>query len=65
MIIVKNTMRTIDGKLEICVPKQFRKKRIEVIVKVEDEIIKKLLLDSVCIETKEKHFSRDDLYGPR
>ncbi|MBI5678099.1 MAG: hypothetical protein HZC52_06340 [Planctomycetes bacterium] len=44
-------------------PDEFKDKVVEVIVKTEDEIMTKLMIDSIKIDTARWKFNREEIYG--
>ncbi len=62
MIIVKDKVRAEDGILHMKLPDEFKNKVVEVVVKIE-EIEKKLLTDTIKIDTREWKFNREEIYG--
>lgn len=63
MIVIKNKVKADGGILHIKLPEEFKNKVVEVIVKVDSEITKKLLIDSIKIDTTKWKFNREEIYG--
>ncbi|MFZ3090223.1 MAG: hypothetical protein WA240_06355 [Nitrospirota bacterium] len=63
MIVVKEKIKAKDGVIHINLPDEFKDKTVEVVVRVESEIEKKLLIDTIKIDTKEWKFDREAIYG--
>ncbi len=63
MVIVRNKMKAKDGLIQIKLPEEFKDKMVEVVVRLEDEIAKKLLIDEVKIDTRQWKFNREEIYG--
>lgn len=63
MLVVKNRVKAKNGILRINLPNEFKDKMVEVVVKVESEIEKKLLTNTIKIDTKAWKFNRDEIYG--
>jgi len=63
MVIVKNKMKAKDGIIQIKLPDEYRDKTVEVEVRLENEIVKKLLIDRVKIDTRQWKFNREEIYG--
>ena len=51
MGILKSKIKVTDGILHMQLPDEFKYKVVEVIVKTEDEITTKLMIDSIKIDT--------------
>ena len=63
MILVKSKIKTDDNVLHIKLPEGFKNKTVEVIVRTENEIAKKLLIDTDKIDTAKWKFKREEIYG--
>ena len=63
MSILKSKIKVTDGILHMQLPDEFKDKVVEVIVKTEDEIPKKLMIDSIKIDTARWKFNREEIYG--
>ena len=63
MIIVKETIKAKNGVLHMNLPDEFKDKMVEVVVKIEREVEKKLMIDSIKIDTSKWKFNRDEIYG--
>jgi len=62
MVVLKSRVKE-DGILHMKLPEEFKDKTVEVVVKVENEIAKKLLIDTVRIDTTKWKFNREEIYG--
>ncbi|MBI4690052.1 MAG: hypothetical protein HY754_07265 [Nitrospirae bacterium] len=62
-MIVKDKVKADDGVLHIKLPDEFKDKVVEVVVRLEDEIEKKLLLETIKIDTIKWKFNREEIYG--
>lgn len=62
MLIVKNKVKVENGVLHMMLPDEFKDKIVEVVVTVETEIKKKLLIDTIKIDTTKWRFNRGDIY---
>jgi predicted Zn-dependent protease with MMP-like domain len=62
MIIVKDKVKAEDGILHMKLPDEFKNKVVEVVVKIE-EIEKKLLVDTIKVDTRKWKFNREEIYG--
>ncbi len=63
MVILKNKIKVTDGILPIQLPDEFKDKVVEVIVKTDNEITAKLMIDSIKIDTTRWKFNREEIYG--
>ncbi len=63
MLTVKNKIKAKDGILTMRLPDEFKDKIVEVVVTVESEIEKKLMIDTIKIDTTQWKFNRDEIYG--
>ncbi len=63
MGILKSKIKVTDGILHMQLPDEFKDKVVEVIVKTEDEITTKLMIDSIKIDTTRWKFNREEIYG--
>lgn len=63
MGILKSKIKITDGILHMQLPDEFKDKVVEVIVKTEDEITKKLMINSIKIDTTRWKFNREEIYG--
>jgi len=63
MTVVKEKIRAKNGVLHMNLPDEFKDKMVEVVVKIESEIEKKLMIDTVGIDTSKWKFNRDEIYG--
>jgi predicted Zn-dependent protease with MMP-like domain len=62
MIIVKDKIKAEDGMVHMKLPDEFKNKVVEVVVKIE-EIEKKLLINTIKIDTRKWKFNREEIYG--
>jgi predicted Zn-dependent protease with MMP-like domain len=60
---VKEKIKAKNGVLHLNLPEEFRDKMVEVVVRIESEIEKKLMIDSIKIDTSKWRFNRDEIYG--
>ncbi len=63
MVIVKDKMKAKNGEIHIKLPEEFKDRMVEVVVRLEDEVVKNLLIDKVKIDTTEWKFNREEIYG--
>ncbi len=63
MGILKSKIKVTDGILHMQLPAEFKDKVVEVIVKTEDEITTKLMINSIKIDTTRWKFNREEIYG--
>jgi predicted Zn-dependent protease with MMP-like domain len=63
MVVLKNRVKVEDGILHMKLPEEFKDKIVEVVIKVENEIAKKLLIDTIRIDTTKWKFNREEIYG--
>ena len=63
MGILKSKIKVTDGILHMQLPDEFKDKIVEVIVKTEDEITTKLMINSIKIDTTRWKFNREEIYG--
>jgi len=63
MLTVKNKIRAKDGILTMQLPDEFKDKIVDVFVTVESEIEKKLMIDTIKIDTTQWKFNREEIYG--
>ena len=63
MGILKSKIKVTDGILHMQLPDEFKDKVVEVIIKTEDEITTKLMIDSIKIDTTRWKFNRGEIYG--
>lgn len=63
MIVVKEKIKAKNGVLHMNLPDEFKDKVVEVVVKIESEIEKKLKIDTIRIDTLKWKFNRDEIYG--
>ena len=63
MTVVKEKIKAKNGVLHMNLPDEFKDKMVEVVVKIESEIEKKLMIDSIRIDTSKWKFNRDEIYG--
>ena len=59
MTVVKEKIKAKNGVLHMNLPDEFKDKIDEVVVKIESEIEKKLMIDSIRIDTSKWKFNRD------
>ena len=62
MLIVKDKITVEDGILHMKLPDEFKDKIVEVIVKVESEVERKLLINIIKVDTTKWKFNRDEIY---
>ena len=62
MLIVKDKVKVEDGILHMKLPDEFKDKIVEVAVKIEMDIEKKMLIDTIKIDTTSWKFDRDEMY---
>ena len=63
MTVVKEKIKVRNGVLHMNLPAEFKDKMVEVVVKIESEVEKKLMIDSIRIDTSKWKFNRDEIYG--
>ena len=63
MVIMKNRMKAKDGVIQIKLPEEYKDKTVEVVIRLDNQIAKKLLIDRVKIDTTQWKFSREEIYG--
>lgn len=63
MTVVKEKIKAKNGVLHMKLPDEFKDKTVEVVVRIESEIEKKLMLDTIRIDTSKWKFNRDEIYG--
>jgi hypothetical protein len=63
MTVVKEKIKAKNGVLHMNLPDEFKDKMVEVVVKLESEIEKKLMIDTIRIDTSKWKFNRDEIYG--
>ena len=61
MTVVKEKIKAKNGVLHMNLPDEFKDKMVEVVVKIESEIEKKLMIDSIRIDTSKWKFNRDEI----
>ena len=61
--MVKEKIKAKNGILHMNLPDEFKDKMVDVVVKIENEIEKKLMIDSIKIDTSKWKFNRDETYG--
>ncbi len=62
-VVKKEKIRAKNGVLHITLPDEFKDKTVEVLVRIESKIEKKLLIDTIKIDTKKWKFNREEIYG--
>jgi hypothetical protein len=62
MLIVKEKVKVSDGIVQMKLPEEYRDKTVEVIIRIESEIEKKLLSDTIKIDTLSWKFRREEIY---
>lgn len=62
MTVVKEKVKAKDGVLHMHLPDEFKDKMVEVVT-IESEIEKKLMIDTISIDTSKWKFNRDEIYG--
>lgn len=63
MSVLRSKVKVTDGILHLQLPDEFKDKEVEVIVRTENEIASKLLIDSIKIDTTKWKFNREEIYG--
>lgn len=63
MIFVKNKIKITDGVLTLQLPDEFNDKTVDVIIKTENDLKEKLLIDTIMIDTTKWKFDREEIYG--
>jgi hypothetical protein len=63
VIIVKDKIKAEDGMLHMKLPDDFKNKVVEVVVRVESDIEKKLMTDTIKVDTRKWKFNREEIYG--
>lgn len=63
MTVVKEKIKAKNGVLHMNLPEEFKDKMVEVVVTIESEIEKKLMIDTISIDTSKWKFNRDEIYG--
>ncbi len=61
--MVKEKIKAKNGILHMNLPDEFKDKMVEVVVKIESEIEKKLMSDTIRTDTTKWKFNRDEIYG--
>jgi hypothetical protein len=62
MLIAKEKVKVSDGIVKMKLPEEYRDKTVEVIIRIESEIEKKLLSDAIKIDTLSWKFKRDEIH---
>jgi len=62
MLIAKEKVKVSDGIVQMKLPEEYRDKTVEVIIRIESEIEKKLLSDTIKIDTLSWKFRREEIY---
>lgn len=65
MLIAKEKVKVSDGIVHMKLPEEYRDKTVEVIIRIESEIEKKLLSDTIKIDTLSWKFRREEIYDRR
>lgn len=63
MNILKDRVKAKNGILRIQLPEEFKDKIVEIVVKTESEVSKRLLMDKIQIDTTKWKFNREEIYG--
>ena len=63
MTLVKSRIKVEDDMLHLKLPEEFRNKMVEVTISIANEIAKKLMIDTIKVNTKKCKFNRDEIYG--
>ncbi len=63
MTVVKEKVKVKNGVLHMNLPDEFKDKMVEVVVKIESDIRRKLMIDTVKIDTSKWKFNRVEIYG--
>ena len=63
MIFKKSKVKAEQGIIRIELPEEFKDKIVDVVVQTEDELTKKLLFDTIKIDTTKWKFCREEIYG--
>jgi hypothetical protein len=63
MTVVREKIKAKNGVLHMNLPDEFKDKMVEVVVKIESAIEKKLMIDTIKIDTTKWKFNRDEIYG--
>ena len=58
---MKKKVKAKNGVLRMNLPDEFKDKMVEVVVKIDSEIEKKLMLDTIRIDTTKWKFNRDEI----
>ena len=62
MLIAKEKVKVSDGIVQMKLPDEYRDKTVEVIIRIESEIEKNLLSDTIKIDTLSWKFRREEIY---
>ena len=60
MNILKDRVKAKNGILRIQLPEEFKDKIVEIVVKTESEVSKRLLIDKIKIDTTKWKFNREN-----
>ena len=62
MLIAKGKVKISNGIVHMKLPEEYSDKTVEVIIRIENEIEKKLLSDTIKIDTLSWKFRREEIY---
>ncbi|MBI5402004.1 MAG: hypothetical protein HY959_01270 [Ignavibacteriae bacterium] len=63
MILIRQKVKAEDGIINIRLPDDFKGSVVDVVVKTEDDLSARLMLDTVKIDTIKWKFNREEIYG--
>ncbi len=63
MPAIKKELRARDKFLTIELPEEFRNQKIEILIRLKEEIEKELLADKIKIDTTKWKFNREEIYA--
>ena len=63
MTVVKEKVKVKNGVLHMNLPDEFKDKMVEVVVRIDSDIHRKLMIDTVKIDTTKWKFNREEIYG--
>ncbi|MBE0428208.1 MAG: hypothetical protein IBX72_16430 [Nitrospirae bacterium] len=63
MLIIKKESKVEDKFLTIELPDEFKNQNVEIIVRLQRDIEKSLLVDQIRVDTKKWKFLREEIYA--
>ena len=63
MILIRQKVKVEDGIINIRLPDDFKDSVVDVVVKTEDDLSARLMLNTVKIDTTKWKFNREEIYG--